>query len=57
MDICFIGGGNHTNNELVEVFLELSKMIKPEAKILISLLQPTIPGMKVGWQVSDKLFQ
>ncbi|SIR88230.1 Peptidase E [Peribacillus simplex] len=35
MDICFIGGGNHTNNELVEVFLELSKMIKPEAKVLI----------------------
>ncbi|USK74261.1 hypothetical protein [Peribacillus frigoritolerans] len=35
MDICLIGGGNHNNNELGEVFLELSKMIKPEAKILI----------------------
>ncbi|QOS91020.1 MULTISPECIES: Type 1 glutamine amidotransferase-like domain-containing protein [Bacillales] len=35
MDICFIGGGNQTNNELGEVFLELSKMIKPEAKLLI----------------------
>jgi hypothetical protein len=28
MEICLIGGGNHTNNELGEVFLELSKMIK-----------------------------
>ncbi|MGW6666441.1 Type 1 glutamine amidotransferase-like domain-containing protein [Peribacillus sp. NPDC055009] len=35
MDICFIGGGNHTDNELGEVFLELSKMIKRDAKILI----------------------
>ncbi|MFE0508037.1 Type 1 glutamine amidotransferase-like domain-containing protein [Peribacillus butanolivorans] len=35
MEICFIGGGNHLNNELGEVFLELSKMIKPDAKILI----------------------
>ncbi|MGG3477042.1 Type 1 glutamine amidotransferase-like domain-containing protein [Peribacillus frigoritolerans] len=35
MEICLIGGGNHKNNELGEVFLELSKMIKPEAKILI----------------------
>ncbi len=35
MDICFIGGGNHTNNELGEVFLELSKMIKRDAKLLI----------------------
>ncbi|MGG0792161.1 Type 1 glutamine amidotransferase-like domain-containing protein [Peribacillus simplex] len=35
MEICFIGGGNHNNNELGEVFLELSKMIKPDAKILI----------------------
>ncbi|MBT2647591.1 Type 1 glutamine amidotransferase-like domain-containing protein [Bacillus sp. ISL-34] len=35
MDICFIGGGNHTNNELGAVFLKLSKMIKPDAKILI----------------------
>ncbi|MGE7591303.1 Type 1 glutamine amidotransferase-like domain-containing protein [Peribacillus sp. NPDC101480] len=35
MDICFIGGGNHTDNELGEVFLELSKMIKHDAKILI----------------------
>ncbi|MES1042505.1 MULTISPECIES: Type 1 glutamine amidotransferase-like domain-containing protein [Peribacillus] len=35
MDICFIGGGNHMNNELGEVFLELSKMIKRDAKLLI----------------------
>ncbi|MFE0507304.1 Type 1 glutamine amidotransferase-like domain-containing protein [Peribacillus butanolivorans] len=35
MEICFIGGGNHLNNELGEVFLELSKMIKPDARILI----------------------
>lgn len=35
MEICFIGGGNHNNNELGEVFLELSKMIKPDAKVLI----------------------
>ncbi|MFJ8071893.1 Type 1 glutamine amidotransferase-like domain-containing protein [Peribacillus sp. NPDC096447] len=35
MDICFIGGGNHTNNELGEVFLELSKMIKRDTKLLI----------------------
>ncbi|MED3998267.1 Type 1 glutamine amidotransferase-like domain-containing protein [Peribacillus frigoritolerans] len=35
MEICFIGGGNHLNNELGEVFLELSKIIKPDARILI----------------------
>lgn len=35
MDICFIGGGNHKDNELGEVFLELSKMIKSDAKLLI----------------------
>lgn len=35
MDICFIGGGNHANSELAEVYLELSNMMKPNAKILI----------------------
>ncbi|MFD9625324.1 Type 1 glutamine amidotransferase-like domain-containing protein [Peribacillus muralis] len=35
MDICVIGGGNHANGELDDVYVELSNMMKPYAKILI----------------------
>ncbi|MGE6376042.1 Type 1 glutamine amidotransferase-like domain-containing protein [Peribacillus muralis] len=35
MKICFIGGGNHANNELDEVYKELATMMKRDAKILI----------------------
>ncbi|MCT4476058.1 Type 1 glutamine amidotransferase-like domain-containing protein [Peribacillus frigoritolerans] len=53
MDICFIGGGNHTDNELGEVFLELSKMIKRDAKLLI-IPFATDNSRYEGWMASIK---
>ncbi|WP_285767191.1 Type 1 glutamine amidotransferase-like domain-containing protein [Peribacillus sp. SI8-4] len=35
MDICFIGSGSHANNDLDEVYLELSSRMNRDAKILI----------------------
>lgn len=53
MDICFIGGGNHANSELAEVYLELSNMMKPHAKILIIPFATDVSRYE-GWLATVK---